>query len=165
MRAARTIIFRGILVVWFLAFTKPQCEYQAVERIRQQGFGAYLPELIEDRRRKPLFPRYVFVESEGLWRFLIGTGGVSHPVMRGSEPALVPPAIIEELHMREQNGVIVLERKAFALDQQVRLRNGAFAGHLALWKGQSSRERQRILLEFMGKAHMVEVAPGDIEAV
>lgn len=149
--------------MWFLCFCQPQKEYVAVERIRQQGFGPYLPEVVEKGKRKPLFPRYLFVETDGRWRFLNGTGGISYTVMNGADPAQVPMMLIDELRLRETNGVIELPRKTFVINQQLRLKSGPLKDHLVLWQGQSTKDRQRVLLELLGRQMPIEVLTNDLE--
>ncbi|HEY5259564.1 MAG TPA: transcription termination/antitermination NusG family protein, partial [Rhabdochlamydiaceae bacterium] len=54
---------------WFLVYTLPKKELQALMRLRVQGFRLYLPQYLRTVRharqlrtyRAPLFPRYMFV--------------------------------------------------------------------------------------------------------
>jgi hypothetical protein len=47
------------------------------------------------------------------------------------------------------NGLIHLPDR-FQLNQEVRIRSGPFKGHTGLWQGQSSSERQKVLIDFLG---------------
>lgn len=151
-------------MAWFLAFCLPQRELEAEKRVRQQGFAPYLPKTCERGHLRPLFPRYLFVESDGRWRFLNSTIGISHAVMRGSEPAVVSDAVIREIKKREnEEGIIELSSKRFKLGQSLTLRRGPFAHRLVIYKGQSQRERHRVLLQMLGRDTTVEVEDDMLE--
>src|SRR5690606_37023711 len=85
----------------------------AAENVERQGYKTYLP-LVGERTRnglvvRPLFPRYLFVQTNGQWRFLMGTYGVSLLVMDGNKPAVLPDQQLEALRSREDlHGLVEL---------------------------------------------------------
>lgn len=88
---------------------------------------------------KPLFPRYLFVEIENVWRFLLSTWGVSSVVMRGETPDIVNPAIIEALKARENDESVIMLDEEEVTDNWTK----------CLCKGQTSSARQKILMNIL----------------
>lgn len=163
---------------WFVVRTQPYRERWAAENVARQGALFYLPEVLEtvrlvvrgvrkrEFRRRPLFPCYLFVKTEGQWHFILTAFGVS-AIIPGSngQPGTIPDRAIQSLRERENNGVVVLPpRSAFTAGQQVRLTKGAFSGHVGLYQGHSASDRVRILLDLVGRKVSTIVAENTLEA-
>jgi transcriptional antiterminator RfaH len=95
-----------------------------------------------------------------------------HPVIRlvmagDVRPARVPDAVIAALRAREgAEGLIELPRPpGLAPGDRVRIVSGAFCGHLALYQGQTARERVAVLLQMLGGQQRTELPASAIEEV
>jgi transcriptional antiterminator RfaH len=165
--------------MWIVVKTKPSQEKWAAENVKRQGCKFYLPQYpqmvrvrqkVQEMRGKPLFPSYLFVDTEARsdqWRWLLGTFGVSSVMMRGDKPAPIPLKVIDDLVRRQgEDGLILLPvRQQFHEGQKVRVRNGPFQSYLGLYKGQTAGDRQKVLLDFLGGKVMALIAVDALEAV
>lgn len=150
---------------WIVAVTKAQRENWAADNVRRQGFECYLPFTEAPRlSRKPkecLFPRYLFVLTEGPWRFLLGTYGVVDLVWQGGKPAVLPAKTVTDLKAREdQQGLIRLPDKAdfrFNDGDKVRVSEGPFSGYIGVYSCDPAHERVKVLLEFLGRQATVSI--------
>jgi transcriptional antiterminator RfaH len=78
--------------------------------------------------------------------------------MDGGRPARVPDGIIAELRSRERDGLVELAKPPrFRRGDQVRIVQGVFRGHLALYDGMAPRERVMVLLSLLGGQHRAEL--------
>lgn len=116
-------------------------------------------------RTAMLFPSYVFVKVENnFWYDILWTPRVIRVIRSGDRPAQLPIGMVENLQKRARGGFVTLPSKpAFRRGDQVRVLSGTFAGHLGLFDGMSSHDRQRILLDLLGQAVPVELPPGSVE--
>lgn len=148
---------------WYIVQTQPHAETRAALHLNRQGFDVYLPRYLKRRRHArrvetvaaPLFPRYLFVAvttaTQG-WRAIQSTIGVSRLVCNGDTPAALRYDVVEDLKRREKGGFVLLEsRPRFALGDRVRVLNGAFANHIALFDGMADSERVAVLLDMLGR--------------
>lgn len=162
---------------WVICQTKPSREQWAALNIRRQGAIPYLPQTFNPRshRREALFPSYIFV---GLTRdqsfgFLNNTYGISRLLMQttatGLAPVTVSRSIIKELRQRENaNGVISLksdepQTPEFQPNDPVKILEGPFTGHAALFHHQAKR-RVQVLLQLLGQIVTVELERRQIVA-
>jgi transcriptional antiterminator RfaH len=150
---------------WVVAQSQPNREQWACENIARLGHQTYFPRiskitLVRGQRiagSSPLFPRYLFVGSPGgQWRFLLGTWGVAGVVLVGSGPAFVSDQIIADLRNREQDGLVILPQ--FRPGQELRVKDGPFKNERAIYQGSSPKEREEVLLNFLGRKTKVLIA-------
>lgn len=154
---------------WIVGHTKPSQEARAALNLRRQALEIYLPLFFDKaaNRRKPLFSRYIFVrESGGVCFILRNSFGMSGPVAMADQPATVDNAVIEELRKRERHGLVELpdHGETFLRNQAVRIKEGPFSGLSGLYQGQSSHERVKVLLSFMGAETVCNVDVRSLEA-
>lgn len=168
---------------WIVAKTHSQRETWACENIARQGGTPYLPRISERVRIKSnsgahyiyrarcLFPCYVFVRIDGAWRYLLGTFGVSGIITSGGGlPALLADKIIEEIKSREDDsGLVQLpelprNRQQFRPGARVRISQGNWSGYTGIYDGTGPQERQRILLDFLGRKTTVLIGASFLEA-
>lgn len=156
---------------WFAIFCKPRQEGVAEENLLRQGFHVYLPRIRIRRRRsgqwldtvETLFPRYVFIRIDPLRRgtaCVRSTRGVVDLVRFGGQPAVVPDAVMDAIHEREDS-ISGLHQDAgpiFRSGEQVRLVDGPLAGLEAIFAQHDSAERVIVLLELMGKTNEIRVS-------
>jgi transcriptional antiterminator RfaH len=150
---------------WFVIKTRPNCEKMAVQNLRNQDFEYYLPMILEKHVRKcdsrtvesPLFPSYLFVKVQEVWRSILGTRGVSDIIGQISDN------IIQDLKRREVNGYIQLPKaKRFAVGDTVKITSGPFANQQALVQRMPTKERQKVLLALLSNQISVLISEEDI---
>lgn len=156
---------------WIVARTKPNREQWAAENVARQGYIPYLPKVMVQRKRlaqaQPLFACYLFVQTSGAWRFLLGTFGVSGIVTIGDTPATIANKIIDDLRAREIDGCIELpleQKEPFATGAQLRVKGGLFSGYQGIYAGMDPRARVKVLLDFLGRKTHILLAPEMLEA-
>lgn len=144
--------------------TKPNQEAIASYNLDCQGFRSYYPKILERKPKKaaavkPLFPRYIFIHIEGVWRAITGTRGISHVLPGNDGPLKVQGSVIQELRGREgPNGLISLEKPPkFTLGASVRATEGPLMGQLLIYEGMSSKERCWVLATMLGGRVPVEL--------
>ena len=137
---------------WACAHLEPQRERLALHCLSLAGYSTYLPRLRERRATRgrkvevstPLFPGYCFVTIELQWHAVRWSVGVLGLILAGDQPARVADSIIDEIRAREVNGAVDLgERPRFRRGDSVRILQGPFTGHLAIYAGMKPRERSR----------------------
>lgn len=161
---------------WVVVQTKPQQEQWAAENVARQGFDWYLP-LTPVAAKKPgkpskigcLFPRYLFVWTQGRWHSLLGTFGITAVVMNGPRPSILPEKAIESLRAREDHqGIIRLPNALevrFQPDTEVRVNGGVFSGYRGLYSEMAGEDRSKVLLEFLGQKATVLIPDEFLEPV
>jgi transcription antitermination factor NusG len=130
---------------WCCVRTRPQREAYASERIQAAGFDT-------------------FVRQQ--WRVLNTTFGVLAVVRTGDCPCRMPDAEIEALNsMIDEHGYVRLPeapppppRRKIAIGAKVRITAGPFGGWTGLYDGQSTKDREKILLNLLGSQRSVEIA-------
>lgn len=102
-----------------LVYTKPNMEQTAVKHLTSEGATVYMPQFLRERYHarvrdkvpSPLFPRYLFVEDDGVSvRMVRSARGVSDVLHRTEAPIIVRGDVIDALHAREgADGFIQIE--------------------------------------------------------
>jgi transcriptional antiterminator RfaH len=157
---------------WSVVVTRPRAERLATENIHRQGYDYYLP-LVSSLKVKrgqrttelvPMFPRYLFVKIDrrGWWP-VKSTRGVSSILCVNSEPQRVSDRVISELKKNEVAlpNVVSFWRKG----EPVRIVSGAFAGMLGVYDCSTAADRERVLLDLLGRQTLVEVPTTAVESV
>jgi transcription antitermination factor NusG len=144
---------------WIVAVTQSNRERWALENIERQHYVHYCPKLLErvkvgrqlyEMRARPLFPRHVFVWIEDRWHSLLSTYGVRGVITFGERLAVVPERDIERIRAMEDNtGMIVLP--SLREGQRVVFKRGALAGQSGIYQGQTSSDRCKVLLAYLGR--------------
>jgi transcriptional antiterminator RfaH len=149
---------------WHVVQTHAHAEAKAQMHLARQGFETYLPRYLKRRRHarrvetvaSALYPRYLFVRFDAAihrWRAIQSTVGVARLVSNGDSPAAIDGSIIGGLKGREDSqGFIQFEQRSrFAVGDQVRICEGAFADCLGLFENVADHERVIILLDLLGR--------------
>jgi transcriptional antiterminator RfaH len=150
---------------WAVVQTEAQRERHVLDWLKKADHETYLPCIKERSRIIPLFPTYLFVRLiENHWYAVRWTPHVTRLLMSGDKPAQLPEAAVEQIRKRETDGIVRLATFTPRLKkgQQVRIVRGSFEGRLALYDGQSSHERERVLLELLGQMVPVELPACDV---
>ncbi|MDC0063079.1 transcriptional activator RfaH [Candidatus Puniceispirillum sp.] len=153
---------------WYLAQCKPNATHIAVRNLDNQGFKSFLP-LHEGTIRKgtgfhhqirSLFPGYLFIQldaSEGPWRKINSTRGIARLVCLGTEPSVVPDAIIAGLMARCNEMGIIQGADTLSVGNRVQVTQGPFAGFVATIADFEADARINILLDIMGQSTNVSI--------
>lgn len=158
---------------WYTLYTKPNAEYQVAATLQRRKLQVYLPEIEvpkarTDRKRKPFFPSYLFVnvdlEAVGLSN-LQWIPGLRRIVAFKDRPVPVPGEIIDLI--RYNLGEIVAAggrlTHSFQPGDSVRFVDGPFRDLLATFDGPTTPARRvQVLLEILG-ASRVQVDVADLE--
>ncbi len=150
---------------WAVVTTHPQAENRALAHLERQAFNCYAPleRVTEIRRHRRvevirfLFPRYLFIWIDSQWHAIRGTFGVSMLIMNGEKPSRVPAGWVEKMIASEVDGAIELPQPCWVKGDRVTIEGGLFDGCSGLYRGMSSRQREVVLLEKLGR---VELASG-----
>lgn len=152
---------------WIVVHTKPGREKYAAENVAQQGVRVYCPQIVASQaapykrgltveRAVPLFPRYIFASIAERWRFILSSWGVSGVIVERGFPVFLRSGVIESLRAREDaDGMILLptvgRSSKFKSGQMVRIIAGPFEGYCGIHQGSTPNERQRVLLDCLGR--------------
>ena len=154
---------------WYVVHAKPNSEVRAALNLDRQGFEAYLPLYLGQRRHarrtervaKPLFPRYLFVRLDldrDPWRAVNGTFGVSHLVAVNGMPAPVPDSVVEVTRQRENNeGYVRLGFTPFRSGERLEILEGPMTAHKGLFQHMQDSDRIVLLLNLLGRPVRVTV--------
>jgi transcriptional antiterminator RfaH len=152
---------------WGVVRSLPKREAFAAERLRvDQGFEVFPPLVQTKRASAPLFNGYFFCRIIDRWRSINSTFGVLCLVRVGDCPARCPDREIDALKaMIDGHGYIKLPeappppvRRKIAIGAKVRIASGPFGGWRGLYAGQSTREREKVLLNLLGGQRPVLIA-------
>jgi transcriptional antiterminator RfaH len=144
-----------------------QCEAQREHVVRlllmRLGFQSYLPRIKIRKRIKPLFPTYLFVQSNDRFYPILWTPHVIRLLWAGDQPAKLDDRIIAELKKREIGGFVKLPKPMrLKRGQQIKVVRGFFADRIGIYDGMSGKERERVLLDLLGRQVRLELPAADI---
>jgi transcriptional antiterminator RfaH len=155
---------------WYAVYTQPRHEALAGENLVRQGFNIVYPRYMKRRAHArrvemvpaPLFPRYLFVNFDagaGGWRAIRSSRGVIDLVSSGNDPTPVPDAIIDEIRRRQdEEGFVVLARQLnLKRGARIRIDEGPFSSHDAIFEMQRDDERVVALLSLLGRQVVVQL--------
>lgn len=159
----------GDMLTWILAQTRANAERIARTHCERQGHETYLPLYHDDilGRDRVLFPSYLFVRVGASVHHLRSTRGITRLVgfaTSGAAEAISDEVIMALKGRESAEGRIRLE-PALKPGDRVRFRSGPWNGQYALYQGQSSHDRVRILLEVLGAQRCVTVERRAITAL
>ncbi|HET9285716.1 MAG TPA: transcription termination/antitermination NusG family protein [Candidatus Angelobacter sp.] len=147
-------------MAWIVVMTKPNSEAIAVENLKRQGYGYYFPRILTSKGAttlvRPLFPRYIFAQSDGTWYSLRSTRGVSYVLMNDDGPATVSDSVIESIRSKEnERGLIDLRAdkpEKFVKGEAVRATEGPLTGLDLIYEQRlSDKERVKVLADLLGR--------------
>jgi transcriptional antiterminator RfaH len=146
---------------WAVLLTQPNRERTALTHVERQGFTAWLPRVrsvvvrrgLKVEAVEPLFPRYLLVQIVDAWHCLLSTTGVSGLLRDGDQPAFIRQNEFDALRARELDGLVVLDASPprFVRGDAVRIGEGPFAGHRAIFDGMTGLERCCALFSLCGR--------------
>ena len=152
---------------WYVVTSKPRQEHVARENLKRQGYRAYLPQVVMNKRRRgvwgpvtePLFPGYLFVcltlgqDDPAPIRSTVGCMGL---VTLGKVLAPVPePVMATLLNFGDE---LRQPAAAFNPGDLVWLEDGPFEGLEAVFDMSRGADRARVLIELLGRQQRIEVS-------
>ncbi len=155
---------------WCALYTKPRKECQVCSFLEEEGYKVYLPTIPVRRRGRvvtvPFFSCYLFARLNGALDFsaVRWTPGLRRIVTFGDQTAVVPDDVISFLRerlatLRESHCPV----PRFKRGDRVRIRCGPFADFEGVFEqGLTSRDRAKILVDFLGQWTRCEV---DIDSI
>jgi transcription antitermination factor NusG len=151
---------------WSVVRSLPKREVFAAERLRMDhGFEVFLPLVQTKRASAPLFAGYFFCRIVDRWRAINSTFGVLCLVRVGDCPARCPDREIEALKAMVVGGFVRLPeapppptRRQIVIGERVRIASGPSGGMRGLYAGQTTRERELVLLHILGGQREVRIA-------
>jgi transcriptional antiterminator RfaH len=149
---------------WIVA----QCESQRQHVARMflmREFEMYAPRIKQHGRIMPLFPTYLFVRTDGRWYSIRWSVGITRVLMNGDKPAQLDDEIVSSIRRREVAGIVVLPRAPrLRPGQRVRILHGSFQGLYGLYDGMVGHDRERILIDLLGRKTAVVLPAHNVAA-
>lgn len=165
------------MISWFVVNAHAQNEEKALFHLRRQGFHAYLPRYLKQRRharkvdwvKAPMFPRYLFVRLDpesDQWRAIHSTVGVSRLVCYGDKPAPVPEGVVEDIQSREgEDGLVSIGlQNELKPGEKIRILHGPMADREGVFDCLDDQRRVFVLLDLLGRQVKVRLAHESVEA-
>jgi transcriptional antiterminator RfaH len=156
------------MAFWAVARCVTRHEGFAAQQLEAAGFTVFLPRTTLGA----LFPSYVFVRVIDRWRRIDRTVGILGVVRFGDVPAKMPDADIAALQSRiDSHGLIRLppppptparRKRIIPIGAKVKVASGPFRGFTGIYAGQTARERERILIDMLGRKAPVELLRGQL---
>jgi len=148
-------------ISWYVVRTKPRAEALAAANLRVKRVEVFLPRLAsrfargaaDDAAAEPLFPGYLFARLALARQYHLAawTPGVAHLLCLGEGlPAAIDDSVVDSLRNRAGGGEIFKPRLRLRPGDRVEIRNGPFAGLLAVIdRPCSAAGRVQILLDLL----------------
>lgn len=161
---------------WYVLYSKPNKELFLFEQLCSRNIDVYCPFIVikpknpRCRKRKPYFPRYLFIQADldkvgdSFLKWMPGAIGL---VQFGGEYARVPDAVIGELKksLININHSETYPHRRFKPGDAVEIRTKPFDQYRAIFDSYiPGRERVRVLLQLLNDHQIqVELSPQNIE--
>lgn len=144
---------------WYVLYTKPHKERQVSSLLQSKSYDTYLPTMPVRKNGKeksePLFSCYLFVRMDASLDLLQvrWTPGLRTVVMFGGQPAAVPDGVVSFIkHRLAQMRESGYGARPFKPGERVIVRSGPLKDLEGIFdRGLSSRDRARILIDFLGR--------------
>ena len=145
---------------WYVVRAKPRQEQRALANLRNQQIEAFMPQLTVTKVRRgkrtqvvePMFPGYVFIELDqyaSMYHKVKHTFGVAKILTFGEHPAIVPPALIEELQHISADTTQSVSENLPTVGQRMEITDGPFKGMLGRIIELDGDSRCIVLLEWL----------------
>lgn len=168
--------FQDRYTTWHLAQLKPNATAIAERNLTRQGIRSFLPRHAVTKRQRgrfttvkaPLFPGYLFVAlntTQGKWRAVNSTQGITQLVSFGGAPASVPQEIVSQLMQRCDRSGLLQATDALSPGDPVKLVAGPFADFIATIEQIDPDRRVWVLMDFMGSQTRIRVDAQHLQKV
>lgn len=159
---------------WYVLHTKSRFENVVNENLCKKGLESFLPKITVRSKRKdrkvmlrvPLFPGYVFVEtdlnpSEHLE--IVKTVGAVRLIGAKGGPVPVPSENIESLKIMVGTDLEIITGARFEKGNRILVTGGPFAGVTGIFSRYRGKDRVVVFVDALGQFAAVEVSVDDIE--
>ena len=159
---------------WLVAQTESQREAVALRWLTEQRYEPYLPQIRVKRYwagrvvegLEPLFRGYLFVKAVAVWQPILRAIGIIDLLHAGDGPAQLDDAVLAEIRARERDGVVVLPGPPrLKRGDPCRVIRGSLLGRRGIYQGMRPKQRERALLDLLGRLVVVDFPRGDLEAI
>lgn len=158
---------------WYTLYTKPHKEHHVRSFLESRGLETYLPTVLvrKNGRRKPepYFSCYLFARFDPCDALpgIRWTPGLRRIVSFGGQLATLPDEIISSIRKRvAEKGEVGYQLPRFKPGDRIAIRSGPLRDLEAIFdQSLSSRERARVLVEFLGRWTLCEVSLDCLERV
>ena len=158
---------------WLLVYTKANQELTAKRNLENQNFEVFLPLISKNHENlknkyKAVFPRYLFLcidPSKDNWLSINSTQGVQNLVSFGQELSTVSNEIILKLKSKVDKNNIFHPKKTvseYISGEQIKIKEGRFKGLDAIFLSKSGEERSKLLIKFLSRELIADIASSDI---
>lgn len=145
---------------WYLLYCKRGQLKRAIEHLQRQQVECLTPmanieKVVRGKRaiiNEPMFPNYLFVSFDPSvihTTTVHSTRGVSHFVRFGTQPTIVPDALINELKQSEPPNLV--EENVPQQGDTVQITEGMFCGLDAIYQEADGESRSILLLKLLNK--------------
>ena len=168
---------RDILTpAWYVLHTKSRFENVVDEGLRKKAINAFLPRVTVQSRRKdrkkmirvPLFPGYVFVQSDlnpNQHLEILKTVGAVRLIGDHQGPISVFDQTIESLKIMTNTDQPISTGTEFQKGERVMVVNGPFSGVVGIFERYRGTDRIIVHIEALGRFAAVEVDIDDVEKI
>ena len=164
---------------WLLLQVKPRQELRALENLENQRGECYCPQIrIEKLSRgkrveaeEALFPGYLFInaqpEQNGLtYTSIRSSRGVSKIVGFGAEPLKVPEALIAQIKLREESGLMGASPMGLPqVGDSINILEGPFKGLKAVFSHTDGLQRSIVLINLLNQQAPTSLANTQIRTL
>ncbi len=159
---------------WYVLHTKSKFENVVADGLLKKSLEAFLPRITVKSKRKdrkamirvPLFPGYVFVETDLNPREhleIVKTIGAVRLISAMSVPVPVPNENIESLKIMVAADQSVITGTAFEKGDRIIVVNGPLMGITGIFSRYRGQDRVVVQIEALSQFAAVEVSTDDIE--
>jgi transcriptional antiterminator RfaH len=150
---------------WAVVQTEVRREHVARMYLMRERYETYAPRIRRQGRIEQLFASYIFVRIIAQWYPARWSIGVTRILMDGQSPAHLADEVVASIRRREVDGIVVLPRAPrLRMGQPVRVVRGSFQDRIGIYDGMIGRDRERILLELLGRKVSVILHGRDVVA-
>jgi transcriptional antiterminator RfaH len=160
---------------WGVVRSLPQRERFACEQLSLRGYETFLPMVATKSagEGRPLFTSYLFCRVIEQWRAINFCFGVLGIVRVGDCPSKMPDAEVDAIKAMVVGGFVRLPEappaapaRILRKGQRVKIISGPFTGQGGIFQGQTSRQRELILLAaLLGGSRTIAIPSASVEPV
>lgn len=145
---------------WYVINTKPKKEGQVERLFREGGFTIYCPKYMREKRVRPFFPGYAFLQFDfpEQYQMVRYTRGVKRIVGTDEGPTPIPEDVVRALKERERDGLIVFEKygEEPSVGDEIEVVEGPLKGLRGIFRKEiGDSERVMILLNYVSYQAML----------
>ena len=156
------------MLKWYVLKTKNKKEKEVVQRLQGVGFEIFFPTIQGLKSPKPLFPGYLFIQTDfgdtAQYQLVRYTHGI-HQILGGGEgPQVVSPEIVEMIRSRTRNGSLIERDLLVRPGDPVRVKKGMLKDLIGIVeKNLPDSRRVQILFKWLSTTIRAKVKYTELE--